>query len=214
MHGYTLRYLVLCALLAVSAVAGHLASGRDVGQAGGSAPDWSDWPMHIDGWQGQQVPVNPETARYLQADAMMRVLYEKEGRKVAFSAIYGTHWRSLHSPAGCFPSQGWQTLERKPVTLPAPPDSPHPGPLQAEQLLVEKKGLRMLALYLYAHPGGTTSSWVEQCLRVARSGMKAGGIVIMVEAPCAAAGRQQAYDDELKLIQALYPYVVRMWYGE
>ena len=44
--------------------------------------------------------------------------------------------------------------------------------------------------------------------------MKAGGIVIMVEAPCAAAGRQQAYDDELKLIQALYPYVVRMWYGE
>ncbi len=210
MHGYTLRYLILCLVLLGTAVGGHLAPGGR--PAPGLVPDWDDLPLSVGGWQGRRVPVDPEVAKYLEAQAMVRIVYEKAGQTVAFSAVYGTQWRSLHSPAGCFPSQGWQTVDRGEVSVEAGANTPHPGPLRAEQLLVKQEDRYLLVTYLYAHQGGTTSSWVEQCLKVAQTGMQSGGIVFILEGPCRPESRDRVHRAEAELLRLLYPELVGMWY--
>lgn len=210
MHGYTLRYLILCLVLLATALGGHLTAGGRPAPA--LVPDWENLPLSLSGWQGRRAPVDPEVAKYLEAQAMVRLVYEKAGQTLFFSAVYGTQWRSLHSPAGCFPSQGWQTVDRRDVSIEAGPGTPHPGPLHAEQLLVKQQDKYLLVTYLYAHQGGTTSSWVEQCLKVAQTGMQSGGIVLILEGPCRPESRHRVHKAEAELLRFLYPELVRMWY--
>lgn len=213
MHGYAARFVTLCAMLTAAAAATYLRPHqRRVAES--VVPRWDGLPLQVSGWQGESVPVDRAIAEYLQADAMTARVYRKGDVTIAFSAVFGTQWRSLHSPAGCYPSQGWHTVRQQQITIDAPAGNPHPGPLHAEQLLVERSGAFRLVTYLYAYPGGTTSSWVQQCLQVARAGMAQGGIVIILESPCSLDSTRRVDAAQRELLRALYPDVVKVWYGE
>jgi len=182
------------------------------GTARATAPDWSrDLPLQIGPWQGRDLPTDEAVREYLAADTMLQRLYRRGERSLLVSAVFGNQWRSLHSPAGCYPSQGWQTVERRAAEVPAQGPLPHPGPLHAEELLVKRGEVHRLVLYLYAHPGGTTASWVEQCLKVARGGA-AGGIVAIVDGECTPETRTATEADAFDLLARVYPYLVKDWY--
>ena len=211
MHRYTFRFVTTCLVLGAAAIGGYLsglgAPSRHL------VPKWENLPVEVGQWQGRQLPVDSQVVQYLEAEKMVRMAYRKENVLVVFSAIFGTRWRSLHSPAGCFSSQGWHTLQRREIEVEAAPGNPHPGPLHAEQLLVKRENEHRLVTYLYAYPGGTTASWVEQCLKVTRGGWRSGGIVVTLEGWCTPESFEVMDRSQRELLQALYPEVVRTWYS-
>jgi EpsI family protein len=168
-------------------------------------------PLTCGAWQGREEKVDPTIKKYLAAEQMLARSYTRSGLRVGFSATFGTQWRSLHSPAGCYPSQGWQTISRRPVTIPFDGAPGFAGPLRAEELFVEKSQNYRLVLYLYVFPGGTTANWVEQCLRVARSGVGGGGVVLILDAPASLESRGQVEKDLSDLLTSIFPHVVRGW---
>lgn len=213
MRGYSVRYLVACMLLVAAGFAGG-ALVRLQPRGHPSAPNWAiSLPRHLGAWTGRDLTAEKEVVEYLAADVLIARRYAKAGRALDVTAVFGTRWRSLHSPAGCYPSQGWQIQERRQIEITPDTPLPHPGPLHAEKLLVKKADRYLLVLYLYAHPGGTTSSWVEQCLKVARSGVRAGGIVLMVSGECTPQTVPKVEADARELVGLLYPYLVKGWYG-
>ncbi|MBC7288014.1 MAG: EpsI family protein [Armatimonadetes bacterium] len=211
MSGYTVRYLIACGLLvAAAAVQRLLGSQSDVPAV---RPDWSQLPRRVGEWQDEDLPVDKATAEYLAADAILTRLYHSGDKTVKFSAVFGTQWRALHSPAGCFPSQGWQIVGRSHVQIPAPEDCPHPGPLNAEVFVAKQGKKYAVVTYLYAYPGGTTANWVEQCYRVTAAGARRGGIVFIAEAEAGLSEARQAQEAEAELIRGLYSDAVRVWYS-
>ncbi len=210
MSGDTLRHLTVCLLLAAAAVAQHNLPEPTCEPV--AEPDWSRVPRRLGDWVDEDLPVNKAVAEYLRAQAMLSRRYRKGDQELHVSAVFGTQWRSLHSPAGCFFSQGWQALKREQVTLPAPENCPHPGPLHAETMVVQQGNRYMAVTYLYAYPGGTTASWVEQCYRVTRGGARKGGIVIIVEGTTDLSGIDRTLAAEAELLGLIYPHLVEGWY--
>lgn len=212
MQGYTVRYLIACTLLGASGLAQYGLTRRQP-QAQVAAPDWAHTlPLSVGGWTGRDLVPDKEVADYLAADALLVRRYTREGRVLDVTAVFGTRWRALHSPAGCYPSQGWQIQERSEVEIAPGIPLPHPGPLHAEKLVVKQADRHLLVLYLYAHPGGTTANWVQQCLEVAKSGAASGGIVLIVNAEFTPQTESRAEADARELIGLLYPYLVKHWY--
>jgi len=212
MPGYSVRYLIACGLLVFAGVGGLVVTRRQPKTH--AAPDWaSTLPRQVGGWTGYDLAADKEVVEYLAADALLARRYVRAGRALDVTAVFGTRWRSLHSPAGCYPSQGWQVQQRRDIEVTPLSPLPHPGPLHAEKLLVKKADRYLLVLYLYAYPGGTTASWVEQCLKVARSGVGAGGIVLIVNGECTPETAVQVEGDARELVGLLYPYLVKHWYG-
>ncbi|MCX7598154.1 MAG: EpsI family protein [Armatimonadetes bacterium] len=212
MQRYTVRYLVACTLLAVVGLAGHALTRRQP-QGHVKPPDWAHTlPRHVGGWTGQDIAPDKEVADYLAADALLVRRYTREGRVVDVTAVFGTRWRALHSPAGCYPSQGWQIQERSEIEIAPLGPLPHPGPLHAEKLVVKQADRHLLVLYLYAHPGGTTASWVQQCLKVTSSRGASGGIVLIVNAEFTPQTESKVEADARQLVSLIYPYLVKHWY--
>lgn len=212
MRAHAYRYLAACGLLIATGMA-SLVAGRRPGPVAVKPPDWAhDLPAQIGRWQGEARPVDKSIMQYLAADAMSQRLYRCGDRAFDFSAVFGTQWRSLHSPAGCYPSQGWQTVTRRQVEVPRAGSGLKGPPLNAEELFVERGKVYRLVLYLYAYPGGTTSSWVDQCMKVARGGVRAGGIVIILGSNCTLASRRKVEQDAFDLLARIYPYVIKGWH--
>jgi hypothetical protein len=174
-------------------------------------PDWSKVPLNVSLWQGHEEKVDQAIKTYLAAEQMIDRSFAKGDLKVDFAATFGTQWRSLHSPAGCYPSQGWQTLSRTEVSVPFEGIPGYAGPLHGEELFVEKSQNYRLVLYLYVFPGGTTANWVEQMSRVARSTAGAGGIVLIFDAPASVESRPVVANELHELLADVFPFMVRGW---
>ena len=211
MYGDKGRYLVVCVLLAAIAIAGHLAQ-RPVKKQTGSLHLFERVPVEIQGWRGEDAQVSQAVIEYLSPDAFLSRIYRKGELAITFTAIFAREWRSIHSPAGCYPNQGWHTIERKRILIRG--NSPGPAELHAEQLFVTRSGEYRLVMYLYAYPGGTTSNWTEQCMRIAAKGMRNGGMVIIEEAICTPDRLEVVDQAERELLRLLYPYVVEVWNGK
>ena len=207
----TLRYIVLCLLLAGAAVAQHSLPEQRAQTEPAFKPDWSTIPKEIAGWSDEDVPIDEEVARYLRAGAMLCRIYRKDGMTLSLSAVFGTRWRSVHSPVGCLFSQGWQVVKRYRTTIEPPKNCPHPGPLHAEVVIAKRDNTYKIVTYLYAYPGGTTADWVEQCLKITR-GARKGGIVVIIECGGGLDQINKISAAEAELLRAIYPYLVGGWY--
>ncbi len=210
MQSFASRYLVACFVL-VAAVGGTVYLGHARPHVKARPPDWSKVPLTLGPWQGHEEEVDEAIKTYLAAEQMIQRSFVNGDRRVDFSATFGTQWRSLHSPAGCYPSQGWQTVTRSEVSVPFAGIPGYLGPLHGEELFVEKNKACRLVLYLYVFPGGTTANWVEQMSRVARSTAGAGGIVLILDAPASVEARPAVEKDLYQLLTAVFPSMVRGW---
>ena len=176
-------------------------------------PNFEALPLQIAGHDGESLEVNESIFRFLGADAMIERLYTGPDGWVRVTLIYGAHWRNVHSPAGCYPAQGWLIVSDDPIEVPPPDNSPTQDPIQGRLLRVMKDERQQLAMFSFCHLGGTTSDWTKQGWQVATGPRGAGGVIIILNTeptPGQAAGRQRLK----QFLAEVYPYAVSFWYQE
>ena len=216
MSAITRRYVV--ALVAMVVTAAAVEGIRTISEVPAAyEPPFEQLPLAIAGYEGEELAVDESIFHFLGADAMLERLYSRPDSWVSMTLIYGAHWRNVHSPAGCYPAQGWLIVTDDPIEVPAPADSPTAGPIQARLLRVTKTEQQRLAMFAFCHPGGTTSDWTWQAMKVMFgqlfSQRGAGGVIIILNTeptpnPTAAAARMNQF------LAEVYPYAVSFWYEQ
>ena len=177
------------------------------------SPDFAAVPMAIGDYQGETLPIEASVYRFLETDVLLERRYAASGSTIRLSLIYAANWRSLHSPAGCYPAQGWQIIADEQIEIPAPANSPTSAPLEARLLRVKKNGTELLAMFTFCHPGGTTGDWVQQGWRLMRGPRGAGGVVISLSTP-ARPDLTAARQGLTWFLGQIYPFAVAFWYQE
>lgn len=211
MHPDSRRYLAASLIFLLGAGATQTAL-RMRGVEAIYRPDFSRIPLEVGEYKGKRVPVDHSLYQVLEAQAMEERIYSSPRRSIALSLIYGTDWRTIHAPTGCYPAQGWHIVHDTTMEVPAPPDCPHPGPLQAHVLEVTKGERRELAVYVYARPGATTSDWTAHGFKVATGPPGAGGMIITLRTPVGSGDSESARQELVKLLRAIYTPSVSFWY--
>ncbi len=175
-------------------------------------PDFAHIPMQLAGFEGESAPDDPAVAEYLEAQAMRTIMYSRDDTKVNASLIYGPSWRTVHTPAACFPSQGWNVTWEQVTDVPVEGVLPHSGPVTGELMRVDRGDDALLVLFVFAHKGGTDPDYVEHSLAVMSGPRGAGGLSLMATTYIGAGGVEPARKDVLDLVGALYPHAVSFWY--
>ena len=174
---------------------------------------FADTPLQIGELRGELVPVEKRIFEYIGADAMREIEYRgPRGQRVRLSLVYGRDWRAVHNPLQCYLGQGWSVDEKRAVKLPAPTGCPHAGPLHGMLLSVHKAGVSMLALYLFAHQGGTESDWTAQGWAVAGSPRGTGGVLLSLSAPVTDDDREATLAVLTESLDTIYAPVVAFWH--
>ena len=171
-------------------------------------------PLEVAGFAGGPGKDVSAAAQYLQAQAALSREYQRgDEPAVQLTVIYGTDWRTVHAPTGCYPAQGWQVVREEPADLPA--GGGPAEPLHAHFLYATKSGHGECALFLYAHPGGTTADWARQGWVVATGRPGAGGLVLIATTKVGPQSDEQtivgARTRLADLVTAVYGPVVGFW---
>ncbi len=208
----TRRYLAALVVIVVAAGAVHALRALSI-TAPAYQPNFQALPRQIAGHDGEELEVNESIFGFLGADAMIERLYTGPDGWVSVTLIYGAHWRNVHSPAGCYPAQGWLIITDDPIEVAAPDNSPTPAPVEGRLLRVMKNEQQRLAMFSFCHPGGTTSDWTKQGWKVATGPRGAGGVIIILNTepiPTRSAAQQRLK----QFLAEVYPYAVSFWYQE
>lgn len=204
------RYLIALGILVVFGAVAHAVRVNRVPEAI-YQPDFSAIPRQVGEYQGRDVPVDESIYKFLAAAGILERVYEGPGGAVRLTVIYAPDWRSIHSPAGCFPAQGWEVITDDEVTYSPPPDSPVQKPLKARLIRLHKDDHWLLALFSFAYYGGTTSNWAEEGYRVAFGPRGAGGLVITLNTPVQPNLRAAAERISHIFVET-YPAAISFWY--
>ena len=175
-------------------------------------PDFSKVPRVVGEYKAIEREVDQGIFEYLAADAMEQRIYEGPDDVISYTAIYGTDWRSIHAPTGCYPAQGWEMKENEVIKVPAPDDCPHPEPIEARAVYAVKGDAREISLFVYARPGGTTADWTSHGWNVATGPRGAGGMIIILRSYPTTEELKSAVRPLTELLRAVYPASVSMWY--
>lgn len=206
------RYLIALGVLMVFAGGAHFLRVNRVPEAKYS-PSFAAIPRQVGEYVGHDVPVEESIYRFLAAAGMLERVYQGPEGPVQLTVIYAPDWRSIHSPAGCFPAGGWEVISDDAVTYPPLPNSPVQEPLKARLIRLHKDDQWLLALFSFAYYGGTTSNWAEEGYRVAFGPRGAGGLVITLNTPIQpdlrAATRRIS-----RIFGETYPAAISFWYEE
>lgn len=211
MHQDARRYLIAVVLLLIGAGGTQVARGLRV-VAPTYKVDFSKMPATVGAFKSEVLPVAQTVYDYLQPAAMEERVYQSPDRQVLMSVIYGTDWRSIHAPTGCYPAQGWQILENHELRIPAPAGCPHPGPINARQLLATKDGNEEMALFVYARPGATTADWTMHVTRMISGKIGAGGLILILKTQVVGDDNKGAQRALVEILSAVYPGAVGFWY--
>lgn len=173
--------------------------------------DFSAVPMELDGYKGEMVDVDAEVRKYLAADAMEQRIYRKDDRMVSLSLIFGTDWRSIHAPTGCYPAQGWQIVHDRAVDLPAPQGMEAQGPVHARLLEATKDKAREMSLFIYARPGATSADWTYHVARMMTGARGSGGLILILRTAPPPGEQRQAEELLRTFLAGVYPKAVAFW---
>jgi hypothetical protein len=170
--------------------------------------DFSTVPLKAGRFEGLEMDVDKDTLAYLRPDAMASRLY-RGPREAAVSLIYARDWREIHNPAGCFPAQGWQIVEDKAIAMNV--GRGEGATLPIRRLYCTKEGLKLVALFVFAYPGGATTDWSKYAFNVALGPRGAGGLIIIANSVVENGDVEGATRDLTELVGTLYPEAVSFW---
>jgi hypothetical protein len=206
------RYLIAVVLLVVMGSAAEAVRVTRVPPAA-YHPNFANIPLAVGVYTGHDLPVDQSVYAFLAAAAMIEREYVSPSEPpVQMTVLYAPDWRSIHSPEGCFPNQGWQELEEKKITIPAPPGFPIPGPLNAKLTRMEKDEHQILVLFSFAYYGGTTSNWEQMGYKIALGPRGAGGVLFTLATPLESADTTAAVNRLYTILGAAYPAAINFWY--
>lgn len=140
-----IRCSILVALLLVAGI------GRGV--VGSPAPvttaeSLSRFPMVLDGWTGEDAPLDAEVIKTAAVDDYLNRGYVANGRSLGLYVGYYQSQRqgeSLHSPLQCLPGAGWQPRVSESVDLRTASGDTR----RIKKLVVERGMNQLLVLYWY-----------------------------------------------------------------
>jgi EpsI family protein len=201
----TRRYLTAVVLLLILSVAAEAVRVTRVPPAA-YHPTFSEIPREIGVYTGVDLPPDESVLNFLSATAMLERRYDGPDGSVSLSVLYAPDWRSIHSPEGCYPAQGWTVLGEQVITL-----TSSAGPLRAKLIRLKKGDLFLLALFSFAYYGGTTADWTEEGLRVALGPRGAGGVVFTLSTPVSEAAPATAHQRLMEIMQVAYPAAISFW---
>lgn len=210
MYADARRYLIACLVLLLGAGLAAGARALRPTQARCKA-DFSAVPMELNGYKAETVPLDPEVQKYLAADAMEHRIYRKGESTVSLSLIFGTDWRSIHAPTGCYPAQGWQIVHDRAVDLPPAKGLEAQGPVHARLLEATKEKAREMSLFVYARPGATSADWTYHVARMMTGTRGAGGLILILRTAPAPGGQQAAEELLRTFLAGVYPGAVAFW---
>lgn len=107
-------------------------------------------PVDMGGWQGEDVAIDENVARMLNAQqAMNRIYRDRDGTTVVASVSAWLRPETVsevapHVPKLCYTNSGWSIIAEREVTIETPE-----GPLPFIAMLCEKQGERIVVAYWY-----------------------------------------------------------------
>ena len=211
MHTDTRRYIIAIAILLLGTGLVQLTRATR-GAESKYDVDFSKVPLIVGDFKGEPLPIDESLYKFLSAHGMEERIYRAPDMVAKLTLIYGTDWRTIHAPTGCYPAQGWDIIQNRVEKIEAAPDNPHPGPLEVRILEAVKEKNRELAIYCYARPGATTADWTLQGLKVATGKPGAGGMIVTLRTDISQSDPAKAQARLLDLLRTLYPSVVSFWY--
>ena len=163
------RSLIVVLLVGLAGLyAGSLQSRQSRAAA---IPRLEDLPRSLENWVGEDVPISPEVAEVLGADAIVQRLYR--GPKGAQVWMFCAYFRrqqvgsQIHSPQHCVPGSGWSVLRSKPVRLVLG------GREQAAQRLVmDREGQRQVMIYWFRTRSGAVTGEYHLKLDLVRNALR------------------------------------------
>jgi EpsI family protein len=100
------------AILVIGLSGFYAAELRSARRVAGDVPALEQLPRELNGWEGQDLPANPEVEAVLGADASLnRQFRRSDGAEVGFYLAYFATQKvnsQIHSPRNCLPGAGWQ----------------------------------------------------------------------------------------------------------
>ncbi|MFW5866734.1 MAG: exosortase-associated EpsI family protein [Armatimonadota bacterium] len=175
--------------------------------------DLSAIPDRIGDMQGQVLPDDEGVQAYLEADMMRTVAYGEPPNYVALSVIYGASWRTVHSPAQCYPAAGWQVVWERDTVVPIEQDLPHAKPVLGRLMRAELGDQAQMVLFIFAHKGGTSLDYAEHSWAVQTGPRGAGGLSLMLSTGLS--GDEAAAQRRLiEVAGAAYPPIISFWYED
>jgi EpsI family protein len=115
-----------------------------------------DFPLHLDGWQGQRDVIEQKYLDTLKLTDYVIVNYVTPDAKSSvnfYSAYYESQRKgaSVHSPRSCIPGDGWQITSFGQLIL---PDIQMQGtPLEVNRAVIEKGEYKQLVYYWFQQRG-------------------------------------------------------------
>jgi len=170
-------------------------------------------PMQVGDMEGVVLPEDEGVQAYLEAETMKTIAYGEPPQMVTLSVIYGGSWRTVHSPAQCYPAAGWQVVWERDAVVPVAQDLPHPKPVLGKLMRVELGERAQLVLFVFAHKGGTAMDYAEHAWAVQTGPRGAGGLSLMLSAPLFA-DEEKAQQRLIEVASAVYPPVISFWYED
>ena len=212
MRSHAGRHLlaVLAMLLGIGLWAGAMHMRPD---RAGYVPDFSAIPMELAGLEGQRMESDEDLKRYLEADVVETLTYGTGSDQILVNIIYGVSWRTVHSPAQCYPAAGWAVVAEKEVIIPVDPGFPHEDAVMGTLMQVERDGAALKVLFVFAHKGGTSLNYAEHSWAVATGPPGAGGLSLMITAQLFA-DEEEVRGRLMEFAGELYPHAVAFWYVE
>jgi EpsI family protein len=185
--GLTLRLLIVAAVLLTTAA--YLSAARRPEPPLAREP-LANLPLVIGDWKGQTAePLEADIVRALGVDDHITRVYHVDGQPPVglYVGFYASQRQgdTIHSPMNCLPGAGWQPVATSRVSIPVQEPG---GPVEVNQVVIQKGDERQLVLYWYHGRGRVVASeYVSLAYRVwdAATRSRTDGALVRVISPIA-----------------------------
>lgn len=140
--------LACIGLLAVTTSMSFHVGGRD--RVPPPRQNFVEFPMHVDGWQGEPVVMERQYVDVLRFDDYLLANYQGPGGPVnVYAAYYRSQekGRATHSPKTCIPGGGWEIASLDEVVVPVGPGGE--SGFRANRVMIQKGEQKQVVLYWF-----------------------------------------------------------------
>jgi len=205
------RFLILCAIMAVTALVVNFLSYGTFYKAEAAVETVRKIPLLVGNWVGKDVPLDPRVFDILETKAILNREYVSHGQTVLLSLVYYPETKvDFHAPEACLSGQGVQ-VSKSPRTIVINYRNKK-VPIELNQLV--RRHNSMDELYFYFYKAGTFMgrSYIKLRFNLALNKFKSksiSGSLIRVSTPMIDGNYRAASKTLTSFIQALYPYLIR-----
>jgi len=145
------QFMVVTLLLATNVILSH---GVDFRHKTPLHKPLAGFPLQVSDWRGETVELDPSERSVLKFDDYIMIHYvDRQGKEIDFYTVYyGSQIKgeSIHSPASCYPGNGWVFKESGVAAIPLGKEK---GELRVRRAIAENVGERELVYYWFPQRG-------------------------------------------------------------